>query len=182
MKAVDRMLQRWRIKMAGAYLDSGKRVLDIGCADGALFHLRLDLSDGVGIDPDLEETATAPGNTLVRGLFPHDLPDDRPFDVITMLAVLEHIPLDRQTELARDCQRVLKPGGHLIITVPSPTVDHILSVLRTVRLIDGMSLEQHFGFDVGETRPTFEGAGLVTVEARQFQLGLNNLFVFQNPL
>jgi SAM-dependent methyltransferase len=181
VKLVDRLLQRWRVSMAAPYLGRGKRVLDIGCADGALFRLRPELADGVGIDPDLDASATAPGHTLVRGLFPDDLLDDRPFDVIALLAVLEHVPLERQSALARDCARYLKPGGHLVITVPSPAVDHVLALLLALRLIHGMSLEQHFGFEVASTRPTFEAAGLRLVKMRKFQLGLNNLFVFQNP-
>jgi SAM-dependent methyltransferase len=180
MKAIDRMLQKWRIGQARPWLRAGMRVLDIGSADGALFRQCPDLADGVGIDPDVTAPTQIGSNLLVPGLFPADLPDRRPFDAITMLAVLEHIPLEAQGVLARDCAEHLKPGGHLIITVPSPSVDHILSVLRGVRLIDGMSLEQHFGFDVATTRPTFEGGGLELVKEKRFQLGLNNLFVFRS--
>jgi SAM-dependent methyltransferase len=182
MKAVDRILQKWRIDQARPWLRPGMRVMDIGCADGVLFQQCPHLEDGVGIDPDVLAPEKIGGNLIVPGLFPADLPDDRPFDAITMLAVLEHIPLDAQIELARDCALRLQPGGHLIITVPSPAVDHILAVLRAVRLIDGMSVEQHYGFDVATTGPTFEAVGLRLVKRRRFQLGLNNLFVFQKPL
>ena len=181
MKAIDRMLQRWRINQSRVWLRPGMRVLDIGCADGALFRYCPELTDGVGIDPDVPSPSTVGGNVLVPGFFPAGLPDDRPFDAITMLAVLEHVPLNVQAGLARECAARLKPDGHLIITVPSPHVDHILSSLRAVRLIDGMSLDQHFGFDVATTAPTFEGAGLNLVKKKRFQLGLNNLFVFRNP-
>lgn len=181
MKSIDRLLQRWRIGRARPWLRRGMRVLDIGCADGALFRQCGGLTDGVGIDPDVERGSEVGGNVLVKGLFPDDLPDARPFDAITMLAVLEHIPPGIQPRLAADCARHLKPGGHLIITVPAPAVDYVLAGLRAVRLIDGMSLEQHFGFDVGTTAPTFQGGGLVLVERTWFQLGLNNLFVFQKP-
>jgi hypothetical protein len=51
-----------------------------------------------------------------------------------------------------------------------------------VRLIDGMSLEQHHGFDPRQTRSVFEPCGLRLVRASRFQLGFNNLFVFQKPL
>jgi SAM-dependent methyltransferase len=180
MKAVDRLLQRWRISKARAYVTPGARVLDIGCADGQLFRLIPGVGEGVGIDPDLPSSASAiPNTVLVKGLFPQALPDHRPFDVITLLAVLEHVPPAGQKALAVECARHLKPGGYLIITVPCPFVDHILSVLRFLRLIHGMTLEQHYGYDPRQTPVLFAVEGMELIEARRFQFGLNNLFVFR---
>ncbi|HYV34645.1 MAG TPA: class I SAM-dependent methyltransferase [Gemmataceae bacterium] len=180
MKLIDRLLQRWRISKARAYVRPGARVLDIGCADGELFRRIPEVAEGVGVDPDLPESINpCPQTLFVKGLFPSALPDKRPFDVITMLAVLEHVPPDRQKTLAVDCGRHLKPGGYLIITVPAPAVDHILGLLRAVRLIDGMTLEQHYGYVPQNTPDIFAAGDLELVEHRRFQLGLNNLFVFK---
>jgi len=182
MKRLDRFLQRWRIAKTRPYIVPGARVLDIGCADGELFRLVPGIGEGVGIDPDLPESAPKfPHAVLIKGLFPDALPDRRPFDVITMLAVLEHIPTKDQPELALNCARYLKPGGHLVITVPSPRVDAILNVLRFLRLIHGMSLEQHYGFDPRDTAKIFPVDGVKLLETRTFQQGLNNLFVFHRP-
>lgn len=68
------------------------------------------------------------------------------FDSITTLAVLEHITPDEHPALVSGCARLLRQGGQLKITMPSPAVDHILAVLKTMRLVDGMSLEQDHGF------------------------------------
>jgi SAM-dependent methyltransferase len=180
MLPIDRMLQWWRINKARPYIAPGSRVLDIGCADGELFRRIPGIKDGIGVDPDLPQPAVRFANaTLLKGLFPQVLPDDRLFDVITLLAVLEHVPTPRQQMLAEECARHLKPGGHLIITVPSPSVDSILSVLRFLRLIHGMALEQHYGFDPRETPTLFGVGGMELVKASSFQLELNNLFVFK---
>src|SRR5205814_5880341 len=94
VKGLDRVLQRWRIAVAAPWIPPGARVLDIGCADGALFDvLRGRIAGGVGIDPDAPAGQPRTGVRLVRGLFPADAPDER-FDVITMLAVIEHLPSD----------------------------------------------------------------------------------------
>jgi methyltransferase family protein len=158
-------------------------VLDIGSADGALFRrpdVARRIAGGVGIDPDATPFQ-GEAFRVVRGLFPADLPVGQQFGTITMLAVLEHIPTDQQPLLARSCFERTLPGGRLLVTVPSPMVDRILDVLRAVRLIDGMSVEQHYGFDPGRTIPLFEEAGFSLRHARKFQLGLNHLYVFAKP-
>lgn len=180
MKALDRYLQNWRIDMVRPYLQPGGRVLDIGCADGALFRRQPGLGAYVGLDPALTQPLDAPPLCLIRGVFPDDLPSREPFDAITMLAVLEHIPPAQYERLARECAGYLKPGGYLLITVPSAVVDRILDVLHWARLIDGMALEEHHGFSAGQTPAIFAGADdLELVKRRRFQLGLNNLFVFR---
>jgi 2-polyprenyl-3-methyl-5-hydroxy-6-metoxy-1,4-benzoquinol methylase len=181
MKALDRFIQRWRIRKVRRFVRAGARVLDVGCADGALFRLIPHIEDGIGIDPFIDGGSNHGRYVLIKGWFPDDLPDERPFDAIAMLAVLEHVPADRQEPLARACERFLKPGGQLLITVPSPTVDRILAVLKALRLIDGMSLEQHYGYDNTKTADLFTATGLRLAVHRRFQLGLNNLFVFEKP-
>ena len=180
MKALDRFLQSWRITKSKPYISRGARVLDIGCSDGVLFR-QLDglIGEGIGIDPGLEEPVEMGHYHLVPGTSPPDLRDRLAFDVITMLAVLEHVPPEHQQGLARACSRYLTPGGHLVITAPSPLVDHILHALVFFRLIDGMALHQHFGFQPRDTPGIFQNHELTLVVARKFQLGLNNLFVFR---
>lgn len=180
MTLLDRLLQRWRFSKVDPYIRNGARVLDVGCLQGDLFrHFEDRIAYGVGIDPLIAQPVEGRTWRLVRGLFPDDLPDDRPFDVIAMLALLEHIPRGKQQRLVAECVRRLRPGGHLVITVPSPLVDRILAVLVRTRLADGMSLEEHYGFRPEETPSIFAGRDLELVDSRRFQLGLNNLFVFR---
>ncbi len=180
MKPLDRVLQRWRIAKARPFITDGARVLDIGSSDGALFQqLGKKLGSGVGIDPTLRQNGRVDNFSLIAGRFPQDMPSVPAFDVITMLAVLEHFPQAGYASLRSGCSRFLKPGGYLIITVPSRQVDFILKVLLALGLIDGMSVEEHHGYDVRETANIFPPPEFKLVKRQRFQLGLNNLFVFE---
>ena len=182
MTFVDRLLQDWRIRKARPFIHSGNRVLDLGSADGVLFERLGDCGPGsVGIDPILPATTKSrQGFAMVRGYFPQDLPAGAGlFDAIVMLAVLEHFPAGQYEPLAQGCAKLLQPGGRLIITVPSPAVDTILALLVKLRLVHGMSLEEHHGYDVNETPKIFPSPTFKLLERSAFQLGLNHLFVFE---
>lgn len=180
MTPLDRFLQNWRIRKARPHLGPGARVLDIGSADGVMFERLTGLAPNcVGIDPTLKERYVGPGYELLPGFFPQDLPAGQTFDAITMLAVLEHFPDAGHAELAAGCARFLRPGGKLIITVPSALVDQILKVLTALRLVHGMSLEEHHGYDINQTTRIFAPPAFRLLRRERFQLGLNNLFVFE---
>lgn len=182
MKWMDRYLRDLRIRQAMPFIRAGDRLLDVGCFDTTLLRLASPrVREAVGIDP--LATPMVEGNIrVVRGVLDEDAAaayglGTASFDCITMLAVLEHVP--EPAAMARRCAGLLAPGGRIVITVPDAKVDHILAVLRRLRLIHGMSLEEHHGYDTAQTRPVFEAAGLRTLAARKFELGLNNLFVFE---
>jgi SAM-dependent methyltransferase len=180
MTALDRLLQNWRIRKTRPFIPPGSRVLDIGSADGVLFQRISGLApDCLGIDPTLPRAVTGCGYRLLPGVFPQDMPAGEKFDAITMLAVLEHFPDAAHRALATGCGDYLKPGGRLIITVPAPFVDQILKVLTTLRLVHGMSLEEHHGYDVAQTPRIFAPPTFYPLRHERFQLGLNHLFVFE---
>ncbi len=177
---LDRLLQRWRIRKVKRFLEPGDKVLDIGCSDGILFRSIPEIC-GVGVDPVLKKASDIDKVELIKGSYPEALPRDETFDKISILAVLEHIPTDKQQEVAKCCFRHLKPNGYLVTTVPSPAVDRILDILTFLGLVEAGEFHQHYGFKPSKIPALFEDAGLRLVKASKFQLGLNNLFVFQKP-
>jgi len=181
LKPLDRLLQRWRISKAAAWVRPGDRVLDIGCHEGEFFRALPGLPPGVGLEPDLKEGVNQTPHRFVKGTFPHPELLSADFDAIVLLAVIEHFPAEQLAGAVQECQRLLRPGGRVIITVPSPLVDKILDWLRRFRLIDGMDLHQHYGFDPSQLPRLFAPPDFRLLRHRRFQLGLNNLFVFQKP-
>ena len=184
MNALDRALQSWRIRQAVSWIPQGARVLDVGCFDDHLFRrLGSRLGCGVGLDPLLPALIEGDRFRIMPGSFPETRPEEAPFDVITMLAVLEHAPPGEVGRWAEACRDLLVPGGLVVATVPAPQVDRILELLMRIRILDGMEeglAEQHHGFEPAATTEAFEQAGFTLVRHRKFQLGLNNLFVLRN--
>lgn len=180
MKALDRFIQRWRMRAAMRFIPVGARVIDVGAHEGELFQaLGHGLVNGFGIEPLRKDVLTAPNFTITPGYFPAARPAEGGWDVVAMLAVLEHVPAKEQPALAAACQELLKPGGRVIITVPARAVDHILAGLRFLRLIDGMSLEEHYGFEPADTERIFARPHFRLLHRSRFQGGLNHLFVFE---
>ncbi|HLF79811.1 MAG TPA: methyltransferase domain-containing protein [Dehalococcoidia bacterium] len=180
MKSLDLYLRDQRFLKAKPFVRPNDVVLDIGCEDGALFEsLRGTIKHGVGIDPVLSQKQETDLYTLLPGMFPGALPPGDKYDVITMLAVLEHIPPAEQARLGQLCVDHLNPAGRVVITVPSPRVDQILHVLQALRLIEAETLHEHYGFEVAQTEDIFKAPLFRLLHKRKFQLGLNNLFVFE---
>lgn len=182
MKAIDKFLRAWRTRIAlKAVPKSLGAVLDIGCGDEGYLLRRLTAAKRDGIDPTLTGEYREPGLLLVSGFFPSDLPRfglTGPYGAIFALAVFEHLA-EYDMELARAAlPNLLSPGGRLIITVPHPFVDRILDILLFLHLVDGQAVEEHHGFDPADLlRLTSDRIRLVS--RTSFQLGLNNLFVFE---
>lgn len=68
--------------------------------------------------------------------------DDNYFDLITMLAVLEHI--ENPDDMFKEIYRVLKPNGNLILTTPTPRAKPVLEFLSfRLKLIDKKEILDH---------------------------------------
>lgn len=102
-------------------LPPGLRALDVGCGVGHILNIHPASFVKVGVDysaPSLElarrrlDEKTALVNASA-GRLPFE---DNAFDLVTCLEVLEHLADDG--EAVNEISRVLKPGGHLIASVP----------------------------------------------------------------
>ena len=103
-------------------LAPGYRVLEVGCGTGnALRILRQACPDGmvVGLElwfDGLRFAQRRSAGPLVQGDVRH-CPFGKPFDLIGMFDVLEHVPEDLETLCA--LREALTPGGRLMLTVPA---------------------------------------------------------------
>jgi 2-polyprenyl-3-methyl-5-hydroxy-6-metoxy-1,4-benzoquinol methylase len=99
----------------------GRKVLDIGCADGSLLRPFVGKHElhGVDVAPEYLAGATALGyHTKVHDIESDALPyADATFDVVLAGETIEHL-VDTDWFLS-EINRVLKPGGHFIVTYPN---------------------------------------------------------------
>jgi len=167
------------MRVSAQWIPKGSRVLDIGCHQGEFFKfLENKIAPSIGIDPLLQTDVHLDQHHLLPWVFSDVLPfQAHSFDVISLLATIEH--MDNQGTLAKESWRLLRPGGRVVITVPGEFVDNILDVMKRFGFVDGMSLDEHHGFKVDELPGFFNNEGFSLLTWKKFQLGLNNLFVFE---
>ncbi|MEJ7811817.1 MAG: methyltransferase domain-containing protein [Gemmatimonadaceae bacterium] len=100
----------------------GAKILDVGCGDGARYgrHLRAAgvLLSGVDVSEVAVQAARSNGIDATVVNLDERLPfPDGTFDGVICLEVLEHLVDPEFT--ARDVLRLLRPGGHLLVSVPN---------------------------------------------------------------
>src|SRR5206468_3203540 len=104
----------------------GRRLLDVGAADGLLSRHLTDAGwrvTGVEADPALAAAGRAYCERMVVSDLDRDVPDfDEPFDAIVYGDVLEHLIDPLRT--VQTLNRSLAPGGRVVISVPN--VAHLL--------------------------------------------------------
>ncbi len=101
---------------------TGLSILDIGCGAGNMIHHLSHYGQVKGIDVDPRPVTQARLRGYDVDQFDATQPypfDDHSFDLITVFDVIEHVKADRA--ILEEAHRVLKPGGHIIITVPAFT-------------------------------------------------------------
>jgi SAM-dependent methyltransferase len=98
----------------------GRRVLDLGCRDGALTREFAAGNEVVGVDADRDALAEAQKLGIETRWADLDEPlpfPDASFDVVVAGELLEHLRDPRQ--LVAEARRVLRPGGTLVASVPN---------------------------------------------------------------
>ncbi len=122
------------------------RLLDIGCGWTPLFLLQTVFREKVGVDAEVKRWGVSSGITLLTldveeaGTLP--FPDGH-FDVVTMLAVFEHIRSEKLPGVLREIRRVLTARGRLILTTPCPWTDPVLRVLACAQLVSPEGVHEH---------------------------------------
>lgn len=180
---LEKLLRRFRLSRVLPHIQQGDVLLDVGCGweAKALRELAPRLSKGIGIDFKVEPHAVPSHIKLVATRFEADRwpVADAECDKVIMLAVLEHIEPSLVGATLKNIRRALKPGGKLILTVPTPPAQPVLEFLSyKLGVINENEIRDHkLYYDRPLLEKTLANNGFRVELYKTFQLGMNSFCV-----
>jgi 2-polyprenyl-3-methyl-5-hydroxy-6-metoxy-1,4-benzoquinol methylase len=145
--------------------------VDVACGPGTFMGTLPPATHSVGVDisePQINyarqhyTSSNRSFKTMQPGLL--DFPDAST-DIATSIELIEHISKDEAVRLLRECHRILKPGGKMVITTPNyaflwPVIELVLNKLGKVSYD-----EQHITkYTPDKLRQLLADAGFTTVK------------------
>ncbi len=148
---LEPLLARLRMPRANRLIPAGLRsgrILDIGCGSFPYFLSHTAFKEKFAVDQLQMAPETAARNqieffTLNLNEQPHLPFEAEYFDVVTLLAVVEHLHPDSMALLFQESCRVLKPAGLLILTTPAAWSDGVLKFMARVNLVSAEEIHEH---------------------------------------
>ena len=154
-------------------------VCDLGCGPRGelLKHIQSRIEKGAGFDNLVEPFCGEKISLMPLNLDIESIPlKDESVDTVVSLAVLEH--LENPLHLIKEAYRILKKGGSLLLTTPTPLAKPVLEFLAyRLCLISKREIDEHkYYFSKNELSDLLIKCGFSDnrIISRVFQLGFNN--------
>lgn len=150
---LEGFLAKKRAEMAEKLIPDASRdgcILDIGCGYWPFFLIRTEFNKKIGLDRFVcENLPFNIGNlSIIKTDFLSDgfipIPDSS-CDIVTMLAVFEHLEPERLNKTLSEIHRTLRPKGRLIMTTPTPWTDQLLRAMAGIHLVSRVEIAEHKG-------------------------------------
>ena len=156
---LEKFLQNYRFKMVRSYLIGS--VLDFGGNEGELGELINNEYQVVNYDHSMMDCAHA--------------------DTILCLAVVEHIVVEEVYKIFSKFKTVLNKDGRIFLTTPTKMAKPILEFLAWIGVLDRQNIAEHKHYwGKRELYDLAKKTGFVVKKYRKFQLGFNQLAVFEH--
>ncbi|MFA5104212.1 MAG: class I SAM-dependent methyltransferase [Candidatus Margulisiibacteriota bacterium] len=151
------------------------RLLDIGCGSYPYFLSKINFTEKFALDK--EDTRrfhdikyfNADLNNIEKLPF-----NDEFFDVVTALAVMEHLDPSILPKTVKEVRRILKKKGLFILTTPAGWTDRLLNFLAKINLVSKQEISEHKSlFNSSELKTLLTKAGFRNVRTGNFELFMN---------
>lgn len=148
---LEPFLARQRARIANRLIPSDLRmgrILDIGCGTYPYFLAYIEFEKKIAID-QLPMPTDIAGNLKIDhySLNLNEKPilpfNDDFLNIVTLLAVVEHLDPDSMALLFREIYRVLRPGGMVIMTTPAAWSDGLLRLMARFGLVSAEEIDEH---------------------------------------
>ena len=169
-------------------LDRPLEVVDLGCGPKMRFYYfakqhGVQIKHYTGIDPLISDSVAQRLKNSKLTIITQPLKNKIPLknnsaDIVTAFAFIEHV--DHPRQILAEAYRILKPGGKIVLSVPSKLAKKVLEFLAyRLKLISAREIKEHKQYfdhyklikalplNVQRTQTKYE----------LFEFGLNNLFV-----
>lgn len=180
---LDKLIAQWRLNKVLPFVVKGSQVLDFGCGHQHYLLKTIASKIGYGIGLDYDPGQTTQSNLkLILDNFTASLPiSSGKLDTIFMLAVLEHLSLEKLDKLLIEFWRVLKFGGQIVMTTPTPSAKSLLEFLAfKAKIISSQEIADHKHYysklEIFSLAKKFK---FKVVKYSIFQLGLNSIIVLR---
>jgi 2-polyprenyl-3-methyl-5-hydroxy-6-metoxy-1,4-benzoquinol methylase len=143
-----------------------RTVVDVGTADGLMLNLlrqRMPAVTFLGFDLSLELLRATPANGILKSQSDAlQMPiQSGSADAIIATAIIEHVPDARA--MLRECARMLRSGGLLVITTPDPLMEQISSRIGLLKEAGHQET-----LNLAQLCERAETTGFQVVEAKKF--------------
>ncbi len=122
------------------------RLLDIGCGNYPFFITKTEFREKYGIDKIIDEEIKLQSTKLIGLDFEVEpiLPfKNNFFNIVTMLAVIEHMEFNKAITLISEIYRTLESEGRYILTTPCPWSEIILNIMSKIGLVSPEEIAEH---------------------------------------
>lgn len=145
---LEPFLARMRARQANRLIPNNLRagrILDIGCGSYPYFLSHTVFKEKYAVDRLATDGLHADIHWHTLDLnnsssFPFE---DGYFNVITMLAVIEHLSPAYLVDIFKEANRLLLPGGMVILTTPAAWSDNLLHWMSRLRLVSKEEIDEH---------------------------------------
>ncbi|MBR4231022.1 MAG: class I SAM-dependent methyltransferase [Bacilli bacterium] len=180
---LDNIIASIRYSKVKKYIPFDGIIVDIGCGQKGDFLMRSKkkIRKGYGIDLKIDNK-TIDNIEFINNVDMKKFPIKKEsIDVVFLNAVLEHLHDPRK--ILKDCLKLLKPNGLIVLTTPAPCSKPLLEFMAyKLHIINELEIQDHVHYyskkDIKKLVKKLSNKATL-IKYRKFELGLNSIIVIK---